>query len=540
MGFLTSLWEGIKSVGAWVFPVSDQARGARGLNPVLRWTLHILVLLLILIGLHLLNRYFRLAKLVTQAPLLAENWLPILFLLVYLLGWVAWWLWKLLMPEVETSNFPDIDAAWNEAMNTLGQAGLQITDLPLFLVLGRPDGPEEPLFQAAQLNLVVKQAPGRADAPVHVYASREAAYVSCAGASLLGRQAANLAGETNAMELPVQQGSGEEDPESKTLRPGAAPGMVKDIAAIVSRINREARPPTEDEQRELKLLERKDRPRQSLLKNPAELALHTARMEHLYRLIVRDRRPYCPLNGVLVLVPYAASDSDDDATQTGDLLRRDLEALRRVLRVHCPLFALICDLETTNGFREFIQRLQPKDRQRRVGQRFPLAADLNGQQLLDQVDGAVQWMCNSLLASWVYKLFFLEGAGREDVNAVVRGNTKLYQLLSQMRERQKRISRVLSLGLTSEASGPMLFGGCYVAGTGRDPAREQAFVAGVFKRLVENQNFVSWTDAALAEDDYCQRWATRGYAILGVVGAAVLALIGWQLFGGAGRGTKKG
>src|SRR5438105_1685685 len=65
-------------------------------------------------------------------------------------------------------------------------------DLPLFLGLGRPSGPEEALFDAAQLAFVVKQAPA-GPAPLHVYATRDAIYVTCAGASLLGKHAANVA-----------------------------------------------------------------------------------------------------------------------------------------------------------------------------------------------------------------------------------------------------------------------------------------------------------------------------------------------------------
>ena len=39
------------------------------------------------------------------------------------------------------------------------------------------------------------------------------------------------------------------------------------------------------------------------------------------------------------------------------------------------------------------------------------------------------------------------------------------------------------------------------AGTGKDAAREQAFVTGVLRRLVEEQNRVYWTAEALGEED---------------------------------------
>src|SRR5439155_24859794 len=110
-------------------------------------------------------------------------------------------------------HFREIDGAWDVAVRALAQAGIRPGDLPMFLVLGRPAGPEENLFHAAQLPLVVKQTPGDARAPLHVYATREAIYVTCAGASLLGKHAANVALEG----IDEQGGPG-----------GAAPGGEAD------------------------------------------------------------------------------------------------------------------------------------------------------------------------------------------------------------------------------------------------------------------------------------------------------------------------
>ena len=67
-------------------------------------------------------------------------------------------------------------------------------------------------------------------------------------------------------------------------------------------------------------------------------------------LAVTARQPYCPLNGLLVLVPLAATDSDDDAQNTAECLQRDLQTLRAVLKVDCPQFALLCDLEMLCNF----------------------------------------------------------------------------------------------------------------------------------------------------------------------------------------------
>src|SRR5262249_46582605 len=89
-----------------------------------------------------------------------------------------------------------------------------------------------------------------------------------------------------------------------------------------------------------------------LLKNAEEIERHLARLNYLCEKIAQTRRPYCPLNGILLLVPWAATESEAVAHPVGHLCQRDLEVIRTVLRVHCPVFALVCDLEREMGFRE--------------------------------------------------------------------------------------------------------------------------------------------------------------------------------------------
>ena len=55
--------------------------------------------------------------------------------------------------------FPDISEAWEQGGRALNQAGIDLTEVPLFLVLGKPRAAEEALFTGGQLQLAVKQAP---------------------------------------------------------------------------------------------------------------------------------------------------------------------------------------------------------------------------------------------------------------------------------------------------------------------------------------------------------------------------------------------
>lgn len=513
--FLTSLWSGFVSFLAILLPFGKKS--AWKITPVVRWTLFIVLLALILVGLYFLNRSF--AHLI-RSELLRDYWLPLLFLLVLLILWTTWAIWKLLMAAAEPSSFPDIDAAWDEAIRGLALAGIRIGDMPLFLVLGRPEAPEEHFFNAAQLGLVVKQTPPGPNYPLHVYASRDAIYITCPGASLMGKHAANV-----ALEGIVDLGGGDDvsEPESpdgqNTIRPG---GKEK---KVIKRLMRMAG-------RQMNVVERRTSRRElglpmpDLMKNPGEVEMLRARLAHLARLIVRDRHPFCPINGLMVLVPVGGTDNEPDAQQTAELLSRDLSTLRSVLRLQYPTLVLACDIEALPGFSEFIQRVAAKERVGRLGQRFPLASpDLAGEALYEQIDRSIHHLCNSYLRDWVYRLFRADGG-----NAATVTNTGLYLFLDEMRARKKNLSRVLVQGIAKDSPLPLLYAGCYLAGTGADASKEQSFIAGVFKRLMENQSVVSWTMDALTEDRRCHSRANLGYTLLAGLAIALVAALGYIFF----------
>jgi hypothetical protein len=367
------------------------------------------------------------------------------------------------------------------------------------------------------LQLVVKQTPAGPLAPLHFYASRDAIYITCPGASLLGRHAANIALEG----IDEQRGGGEveDGPDAdKTIRPSKKEKkVIRHLAQIAGRqmnvLERRA------VRRELGL------PLPDITRSGAEVELARDRLAHLGRLLVRDREPFCAINGLLILAPVGGTDTEQDAQQTAEVVARDLATLRRTIKMKCPMLVLACDLEALPGFTDFIQRVSPKDRLGRLGQRFPLASpDLAGDTLEEKIDDSIHHLCNSYLRDWVYRLFKLDNdAGQRSTAA----NTGLYLFLDAMRARRKNLSRIVTHGLAKEGPTPLLYAGCYLAATGADKDRHQAFVAGVFKRLVENQNYVSWTDEAIAEDRGAHGRAALGYTLLGGLALALVAAAGW-------------
>ena len=156
MGFLASIWNGFRQLLGLVLPFFSRARDLKGMGPQFRRFLHVLMLVAILACLAFLNWALDLDKLLpVRWALLRYGWAPLLFLLIYVMMWLGWWLWKLLQPEEETSDFPDIDEAWAEAVKALEQGNIDITEVPLFLVVGKSAAPEEAMFAAAQLNLTI-------------------------------------------------------------------------------------------------------------------------------------------------------------------------------------------------------------------------------------------------------------------------------------------------------------------------------------------------------------------------------------------------
>ena len=518
MRFLRAIGGGLKGFGRLLIPFGKKQASE---SPVLRWIFRLLLLTLVLVGLWLLNRYLELDRYVrAPLPVLREVWLPLLFFLVYLLFGLGSMLWRTIGMEQDGSEFADIDVAWDEALAAMAEAALDPREAPVFLVLGRPVGGERALFGAGNVKLQVKQSPRRSDTPLTVSANQDAVYVTCAGASLLGHYATLLAGAPDVSGRPDEGraasagGRGRRDDRRRRRRRGdggEATDRDESTAVMVA---------TEEDELPSAL----ERPRSVLLKDADEVDRLLARLRYLCRRISRDRRPFCPINGVLLVFPYASTGGDAEAKEAGSLCQRDLEAVREAFQVDCPVFALVCDLERVPGFDEFLKFFPEGQRRRLLGQQLPLAPDLDAAGRVKMVERGVQWVGDVLFPRIVYKFWGADGADPASAPLAASPNARLYEFLARVRGSQKRLGRILNRGVVMQAPGAPMLGGCAFAATGKDLVREQGFAAGIFRLLVENQNHVSWTqDARQADADY-RRWTALGYLGLGALTAAIVVL----------------
>ena len=363
-------------------------------------------------------------------------------------------------------------------------------------------------------------------------ANADAVFVTAAGASLLGRYAGLLHGLSDGAELRDDVGGTEstaQAPSPASANPTAMPDLAN-IPGFESISLTGSSAAVAVAERPVAALARPvenlsvERSRTLLLRDTEEVERLVGCLRHLCSLINRDRRPFTPINGILLVIPAAAGASDAAMCELASLCQRDLEAIRDVLQVECPIAALVCDLEQVPGFSDFLSFYPEGQRKRFLGQEFPLIPDLDAAGKVRMVERGVQWVADSQFPSLVYKNWVPEAIGPGEVAPSASANARLYRFLGELRERQKRIGRVLTRGVVMPTGGRAMLGACGFAATGRDLGREQGFAASTFRWLIENQNHVAWTPEALAADAQFSRGARLGYVGLGLLALALVVL----------------
>lgn len=512
----------LRQVAGLIFPLFQQAADFAQWGKWAWYVLHTGVILAIVAGLYYVNnlpavRDWLFQMLRSKRADLTDYFLPVAFLLMYALAWVLRWLWLLLGPDAESDDYPDVSAAFREGLERLAMKGVRVADLPLYLVLGNTRAGLDNLFQAGQVGIEVF-GPARGEPPVRMWASRNAIYVTAPGAGALSKYADMLS--RGPTEDPTESGS---DAAKKTLGLGddeSLDATVQEINAL--RALARTRELTADEKARMRELattaQSKPKSGKPLL-TADQARMAGDRLRYLCQLIAKERRPFCPTNGTLALINWEAIETDDPAKSTALALRTDLTIVRNALKQCATTVGLVCDLEEARGFSEFRSGFSAEHLSARIGQRFPLVPDAPPHDQSQLFESGATWLGEKLFAGRVYQSLQLD---TRDPRSLVARN--LFHIYRQVQERLPRLGRLLRTGLpvatggADGLDGPLLFAGCYVAGTGRDP-NQQAFVAGVFERLKENEGIVAWTPGAIDDDSRYHRSAN--FALVAVVIAAV-------------------
>jgi hypothetical protein len=427
--------------------------------------------------------------------------------------------------EGETSRYPDIDQAWRAGLDELRKNNIDLQQVPLFLLLGSP-GRElsQVLMQIVGYERLIDGCPdGRA--PIRWYAGPQAVFLFTEETGCLSRLSSVAARGAAPGDRSI--GAAGAPSITGTLVTGTAGVMATNSAAAGPLATAPRAPairgtlvPDGGGSTDASAPVGRAATARYLTHN--DFDDEADRLRYIGELLRQERQPLCPLNGQVALVP-AALLLDIVATQeTIEAVRRDLEALREATQLSCPATLLVTGMETVAGFTELVRRVGMQlAKETRFGKGYSVwnpADRENLDALSSQACGAFE--------DWVYALF------REAGGLGKPGNSKLYRLLCLIRGQfHNRIRSLLINGFgrddETDATGYWMFGGCYFAATGSTEGR-QAFVRSVFDKMLQQDEDVEWTDAALIEDQRYRRIAQALTFVNGFLALALVALVIWM------------
>lgn len=474
----------------------------------------------------------------------ARYYLPALALLVIVIPVLVYHVLRLWL-EGDISPFTDIDAAWNAGIAELNRRNLDLSHIPIFLLLGtNGEEHERALFDAARLSLNVREVPV-GPAALHWYANPDSIYIVASRIGSLSRIAA--LGQASLLQQRSRLGAESPEPPSPGLYKTFVAGADSPLRASGPTSLAEPPAPAEPSATDSSSSDQLHKtmlissgvlsklkglsttavgPETRTIQVPPEEAIEQdRRLEYLCHLIRRARQPLCPINGVLTVVPYQIMQrSDREASAVQQAVTRDLARLRKVFKLRCPVTMMLGGLEEEPGFRELVRRVgRDKASQNRFGKGFALGNPPEG----DRLTAVCVHACGAF-EDWVYSLF------REAGGLNKPGNAKLYSLLCKVRhDVRARLNALLIAAYSSDPQSvtdgePLFFSGCYFSATGPTEDR-QAFVKAVLEKLPQEQAELQWTKEASRQDDRYQTIAQVIFAVDFLALATLVAMIVYRV-----------
>jgi hypothetical protein len=460
---------------------------------------------------------------------------------------VQYWL------EGEPPAFPDIDEAWQAGMEALRQERLDITEIPLFLVLGlRDERQVMSLFAASGVGFRVRHVPDGPSA-LHWYANQDAIFIACTSVgylSRLTREDASLGAGRMSGPAPLHQ----DEPQpvgrgTMLIEPGAmratAPPMTADTPSgayrqaelggtiLIDRRTVDVAQLIAQESRKRDEAGRAGHRAGTDGRTRRDAVEETHRLEDLCHRIQVARQPMCPINGLVTLLSFDCVRNRQCNLQLA--ARRDVETIGQQLELRFPVIPVVTEMQSEPGFFELVRRVGPDvARQSRFGK------GVKGDSIWsiptrDYVEAVAYQACGAF-EDFAYDLFRKRGGLTE------RGNAKLYTLMSHFRgEARGRLAQILgdafSLdGEHRDRQAPLLLCGCYFAATGDSPD-QQSFVQGVFDRMLHQRSGTNdggylfeelgWSDSIRRRERNFERLVLL---VQGIAAAILIAIVVMLVF----------
>ncbi len=541
------------------------------------WGIHLLAVAAGLVGLSYLQWRWELDSFVrTSLPLLRIVWLPLVGGLAYALAWSSWSVARTLQMPATHADDGEVVASWHEAVDRLSRAGIDLQKTPLYLILGRPTGGIRDFFRAAHTDLMVLPSAEESGELVQVCGNQDAVYVCCREASLLhdfsrraaeqrqqvqqrrqqqrsralrepahawarAPEAALATAAASSLGTPVAASgpaapSGPSAPVASPAPPAASAGGPQRTAtaaedpSTIERLDEtfdQLESLTDHEQGpagEQQVLQ--PRPTRDPLTFLEQVDADTrlTRLAALCRGIAESRRPYCPLNGVLVMIPLDAADRLETADHVGMCIERDLETVATASESTLSAQVILTDLDQCAGGQAFLDRFPEAQRHRRLGAALPATPSSEPEAAPQAIDQTLAWICHDLIPPLGYRLMDREVDEPTNDHHLCQTNQQVHHFLDGMRDRCQPLSRMLRRAIVA-AAGRVRFRGCYLAATGGGGLKQQGFCEGLLPVVLQLQNEVQWSAVRRLRDRWQRRAAWATYAAVSVASLTTLTLL---------------
>ncbi len=456
-----------------------------------------------------------------------RNWtiwflVPIPFVVVIPI--LTYYLVKYLLLQ-EASRFPEIDRIWYDGIAESETKGILISKTPIFLVLGTSQQREiKTLLQLTELDFIVNVS-GSGALPISLHACRDAVFVFLNGCNCMSRLSISASTAPKDIQpsddkgmLPTDVGGTIDASRLGAMRFPASDNNELPNSPMASNAIVPGGTMLLDESQDLSEIWNAVSTSKSL--NSNDIFDCEEKLQHICKLINRARRPLCPINGIVSVLPFELVESSSGQLQIA--IQKDLAILRQELQVRCPNTALVSGMENDEGFVELVKRLPTKQSsENRFGKGSELWVVPDSARL-----DAIAVHATAAFEDWIYMLF-------QEANALkMKNNSKLFMLLCRVRGAfAENLRSVLSRGFGFDtaiapelAYEQFLFGGCYFAATGNSQS-QQAFVKSVFAKALQQEGELEWAPVA-RQQDQLYRFFGNLAALIGTLALlAILAML---------------
>ncbi len=491
--FMSEFSKRLKSI----FLPSDQTRTERNIRRVRNFVF----LALISTGLWAITRYTWLEGSI-QAPsiYLRPFWLVLIFWSLLLAYHSTRHLFYLIRTEPVQELFPEIKSTWNYAKTVMEEAGVPPSSLPIILVLGsRPNqGPH--FFDQAQIRLRNIKPPGIQDPPFHIDLTDSAIFVTCPSTSLTGTFSKRLEQSLSPFILAQSLYSMESQISKTKSLIGLTPDGTQE--------NGDSNSSPQLQNDPFKKFEQQPTP-----SNQNEMELISFKLRTLCDLIVADRRPFAPINGVIFVLPTDVTSSDRLTSHAIEMTTIDMDSIRESTGLNFPFAILGSHLERIQGFSELALKLDPKSKWRYLGLALQTRLDVKTEAWTKNFRRGLRWYRKNVLPALIYnKMLTLKPADSATQGSprksMIEANHSAYQFLEKTSESFRRFEKIC-LGLTDlqikELKSNPRFAGLFFTAMENPDTGPWLFIQDMLKHFLNQQNSISWTEDAIRIDRFRRR-----------------------------------